>query len=177
MQPLLFANRNGIRKAATFAAPGPAAGEHVLGKTKRGRPVYASGAESGGYNDADHADAAELHARATAYHEKQAGAHGQMRDTDRDWKRSEEHHGESERHGKLRDHHFERTREHLIAGGRAEEADFDGKELTNRRPMDAKRVAKTKAEMAKRTQHSHPGGHNEADVAEYASYGGPAEKQ
>ena len=110
-------------------------------------------------------------------HEKQAAAHGKMRDTDRDWKRSEEHHGETDRHGKLRDHHFERTREHLIAAGRGEEADFDGTNLTNRRPMDAKHVSKVKEEMRKRTQHSHPGGTNEADVAEYASYGGPMEKQ
>ena len=130
--------------------------------------MYASGAEAGRYSDEDHADAAALHARATAYHESQAASHGKMRDEDRDWKRSEEHHGESDRHGKLRDHHFERTRDHLIAAGHAEEAEFDGKEFVNRRPVDAKRRAKVKAELAKRTQHAHPGGTNEADMAEYA---------
>jgi hypothetical protein len=167
-----------IRKGGAFVAPGPARGEHVLGKTKSGKPVFASGAKAGGYSTEDHADAATHHARAAAYHEQHAADHAKIRDTDRDWKRSEAHHGEHDRHAKLRDHHFERVQDHLAAAGRAEEAEFDGKEILNRRPMDKKRVAKVKEDMKRRTHHDHPGGHDEADMAEYASYAAekPAKK-
>jgi len=173
---LLF-GRGKLRKGASFMAPGPARGEHVLGKTKSGKPVFASGAKGGGYSDEDHADAATLHARAAAYHEKHAADHGKMRDTDRDWKRSETHNGEHDRHAALRDHHFERVQDHLVAAGRAEEAEFDGNQILNRRPVDKKRRAKTKDELRRRTHHDHPGGHDEADMAEYESYAKPPKKR
>jgi hypothetical protein len=158
-------------KGVTFAKPAPGKGEHVLGKTKGGKPVYASGGEGHRYSDDDHHDAAKLHARAAAYHEGQAAMHAKTRDEDRDWRRSELHHREHDRHAKLRDHHFERTQEHLMAGGKAEEAEFDGNQITNRRPLDKKRVKDTKDGLAKRTHHDHPGGHNDADLAEYATFG------
>src|SRR5262245_4889880 len=163
-------------KGVTFDKPKPGAGEHVLGKTKSGRPVYASGAEAGRYSDDDHYHPATIHARAAAYHEDQAAMHAKTRDTDRDWRRSEIHQGEHDRHASLRDHHFERVQDHLMAGGRAEEGDFDGNQIMNRRPLDKKRIAKVKADLAKRTQHDHPGSHNEADLAEYATCSTPKKK-
>lgn len=47
-------------------------GGHIIGHTKSGKPVYASGGKTGGFSPKDHRDAAELHAKNANSHHKQA---------------------------------------------------------------------------------------------------------
>jgi hypothetical protein len=160
---------------ARFAAPPEPAGQIELGKTKRGKPVFASGAESGGYNDADHADAAQLHAMAHLHHDQKAGAHGRSSTDDDDWRRAEQHRGERDRHASLADHHLDLVAQHLTAAGRASEAaltvDGGAPGLGTATPSDEAGRKKAREALGARTQHDHPGGVSEADRAAYRAFG------
>lgn len=150
-----------------FPKPAGERGKVQLGKTKKGKAVWASGAEAHDYDDDDHADAARLHAKASAYHDDRARGHREAADGDGDWRRGETHEADHDRHRKLAEHHFDRTRDHLMAGGHAEEADFDGATVGKRRPLPDARRKKALGDMKKRTHNDHPGGVDDADRGAY----------
>ncbi len=165
-------------KAFTFK-PAEPAGKIALGKTRAGKAVFASGAESGGYSDADHQDAAHVHAAATAHHEHLATAHRTSADGGGDdWKLSEAHHKAAESHDALAKHHFGLVRQHLVAGGHGGEValELQGKTpklgMMRRHPSAARKAAQDA--LAKRTHHDHPGGVTDADKAAYARFPAPA---
>ena len=137
-------------------------GKVLLHTTKRGRPVYASGAESDGYTDDDHAEAGAVHAKVHAHHEIRATLHTHARDGDDDWRRSEEHHAESERHRGLADHHHELARHHLTVAGRGASVglgmDQAGKpSLSDVQPFSERERLESRRALKKRTHHDHPG--------------------
>ena len=156
---------------ALFAPARDPDGAHVLGKTRRKKHVYASGAETGGYNDDDHADAARFHAAAHEYHDDRARHHGQARDGDEDWRRAETHHGEHERHAKLAEHHLGLVRDHLVAAGRGGEVRLSLQAgLPTLSPLAAfprEERDKARKALAARTHHGHPGGLTDQDRAHY----------
>jgi hypothetical protein len=79
-------------------------GGKVVGHTRSGKPIYASGARTASYSEDDHLDAARLHLQKHEHHDVRAGAF-----------REEGRHGESQRHTALASHHLERLRQHLRA--------------------------------------------------------------
>ncbi len=161
-------------KTPLFGPAREPAGKVPLGATRRGKPVYASGAESGGYDDQDHYDAARFHAQAHVYHDARTEGHREAGDGDENWRRSEQHHGESARHGKLAEHHMGLVRHHMVAGGHADEAELDAHRgqprVKNFRPMGAKAREASKKHLAGRTHHDHPGGVTESDKAAYGKF-------
>lgn len=174
VKALLLKGRVQQKKRRLFADPKDPDGQHELGKTRRGKPVYLSGAEAGGYNDEDHLDAATFHARAHEHHDRQAGVHRTARDGDDDWQRAETHHEEHERHARLAEHHLDRVREHLTAAGRGGAAMLDATDGAPRLgevvPFTDQDRAEAKAALAKRTHHDHPGGVTDHDRATYGRF-------
>jgi hypothetical protein len=163
--------------AATSSPPArEPEGKVVLGKTKRGKPVYASGAEATKYSDRDHAEAAVFHVQAHAHHAKQARVHGESAEGgDGHWTRSEEHHRDGERHGKLADHHEELARHHLSAAGLSEtlEVDLSGPDAAvAKKPGTPQAQREAKQALAGRSHHDHPGGLSDQDRDAYAKLGG-----
>ncbi len=188
-QPLLWKAGGLLRRAADrhfrpmllkarLGTPAEPAGKVPLGKTRAGRPVFASGAESDGYSDDDHQDAAHLHAAATAHHEQLAAAHRKVAAKDDDWRRAEEHEKAADRHEALATHHFRTVRTHLVAGGHGGEAGLDVKDgaatLGAVKPHGGRSRSQAKKTLAARTHHDHPGGVTEADKAAYAKFPVPA---
>lgn len=160
-----------LKARLVFAKPPDPSGAHTLGKTKRGKKVFASGGESHEFNDQDHHDAARLHHAAHLYHHERAKDHGAIAEKDDDWQRSEIHHGEHGRHKALADHHADLVQDHLIAGGHGGETTFgfegDKPTLGEVAPHSeaARRAAKKR--LLARTHHSHPGGANDRDRIAY----------
>jgi hypothetical protein len=168
-RPLLF------RKGKLFVPPPSPHGHVALGKTRSGKSVYASGAESEKYDDEDHLDAARFHALAHEHHDVRAETHGEASGRDEDWRRSETHHQDHERHRKLADHHLDLIRHHLTAGGRAGAVKLgvgkDGKPvLSTATPADEKTRQGSREWLRKRTNHDHPGGVGDADRAAYGAF-------
>lgn len=167
-----------VFKGKLFAPPQPPTGQHSLGKTKSGKHVFLSGAETDKFDDADHQDAATLHRRVHEYHSEAATAHGTIADTAHQWKVSEEHHRERARHQRLADHHHDVMRDHLIAGGHGGslELNVDGKapRVSKLTPHSAKERADAVKRLAVRDHHSHPGSVMERDKAAYAAVNPPA---
>lgn len=163
-----------IGKEAFQSKPQPLDGEHVLGKTKSGKAIYASGAETGDYDDQDHQDAAARHAAAHRRHQTLAELHGKVAEKDDDWQRSETHHADTARHKALADHHLELARDHLIAGGHGGSQqlglDKDGKPTTSDLTpyTDEERQAARDA-LGRRTHHGHPGGLTDRDRQAYGA--------
>lgn len=155
-----------------FAKRPDPAGQHELGKTRRGKPVYASGAETEGYNPDDHQDAARLHHRAHLYHEARAGDHEAIAGKDDEWRRAEVHHAEHGRHGALAEHHHAMARDHLLAGKHGGEVKLHLGGTKPRAaalaPHPAAEVAAAKRRLAQRSHHDHPGGLEERDKGAYA---------
>jgi len=162
-----------VLKAAPFAKPAPPAGQHTLGKTKSGKPVFASGAESAKFSDDDHHDAARLHHGAGKHHAARAGDHHASAEKDDDWRRSESSHTDADRHRKLAEHHDTVAEDHLVAAGRGSHAQLvmrGGKPvITAPTPAGGKEQTDAKKRLAARSHHDHPGGTDDRDTAAYAA--------
>jgi len=162
------------KSSRMFPKPPEGAGACELGKTAGGKAVWASGAETKGFQERDHVDAAKLHALAMAHHDGHAQSHGEAGKSDDDWRRADQHDAEADRHGKLSEHHLDLVRDHLLAAGRGQSAalDFgdDGPALGAAGPADEQAVTDAKTRLEGRTHHDHPGGLTEADRAAYAAF-------
>jgi hypothetical protein len=146
-------------------------GAHQLGQTRSKKPVFASGAEAGGFSKDEHAEAGRLHLQAHAHHDARATEHEKKAKGEKDWRVAEAHQRDAEHHSKLSDHHFDRAREHLQAAGRGSSIGLHhaggNLVLGVKKPSDPKEQEEAKQAIAKRTHADHPGGIGQADKTAY----------
>lgn len=166
------AGRPMLQKKKRFAPAGEGAGKIGLGKTITGKPVWASGAESGEYDDDDHGSAAHQHAKVSVYHRGRSAHHASAGEGDEKWQRGEAHHADAETHRRLSEHHETLMRHHLTAGGKSGSARLEMGEggqptISPVRPDTPADKARARKTLAKRTHHSHPGGVTDQDRAVY----------